>query len=93
MIVKHGDTHTVQWRANVDLTGATARLLAKQSGDPVVELPATVEPGTDGLVTHTLTGTLPSGAYGVELEATFTDRIVTFPNSGYAELIVLDDLG
>lgn len=92
MIVKAGDTHVVQWKANLDLTSATARLVAKpRVGDPIV-LASTITDATEGLVSHTLTGTLAIGTYKVELEVTTGGEIITFPNNGYTTLTVIPDL-
>lgn len=93
MIVKTGDTHPVQWRANMDLTGATVRLVASpRRGDPIV-LASTVTDAADGLITHVLTGTLAEGSYRVELEVTVGSEIITFPNDSYITLTVIPDLG
>lgn len=92
MIVKQGDTHVVQWKANLDLTTATVRLVAKpRTGEPVV-LATTITDAAEGLVSHTLTGTLPIGTYKVELEVTDGGEIITFPNNGYSSLTVIPDL-
>lgn len=95
MIVKQGDTHEVQWRANMDLGSASVRLVARpfrpHNADPIV-LGSTVVDAADGLVEHTLTGLLPVGRYRVELEATFGSEVVTFPNDSYAVLEVIPDL-
>lgn len=92
MLVKQGDTHAVQWKANLDLTGATVRLVAKpRTGDPII-LNTTITDPSEGLVTHTLTGTLPTGTYKVELEVTDGGEIITFPNNGYSSLTVIPDL-
>ncbi|WP_420111637.1 hypothetical protein [Pseudactinotalea sp.] len=92
MIVKHGDTHEVSWRANMDLTGATVRLIARDRGrDPEV-LGCDITDAEEGTVTHTLTGTLPTGSYRIELEVTINGEIITFPNDAYALLTVLPDL-
>lgn len=92
MIIKAGDTHAVQWKANMDLTGATVRLVAKpRTGVPLV-LASTVTDAEEGVVSHTLTGTLPKGTYQVELEVTKGVEIITFPNNTYAQLTVIPDL-
>lgn len=92
MIVKNGDVHAVQWKANADLTAATVRLVARsRSGEPIV-LNTTVTDAAEGIVTHTLTGTLPTGTYRIELEVTDGGEIITYPNSSYASLIVIPDL-
>jgi len=90
--VKTGDTHVIQWKANLDLTGATVRLVAKpRTGAPIV-LASTVTDAAEGLVSHMLTGTLPKGPYDIELEVTDGSEIITFPNSSYARLNVIADL-
>lgn len=90
--VKHGDKYPTTWTANMDLTGAAVRLIArKNGGDPIV-LPVTVSDPTDGIVTHTLTGTLDVGSYHVELEVTLGEEVITFPNDTYERLIVVRDL-
>lgn len=92
MIVKSGDTHPVQWRANMDLSGSTVRLVASpRRGVPIV-LDCTVADAAEGLVTHVLTGTLPVGSYRVELEVSSGSEVVTFPNDSYASLEVIPDL-
>lgn len=88
MIVKTGDTYQVSWKTNVDLTGATVRLIAKKDATVFV-LPSTVDGDT---VTHQLTGTLSEGRYRVEVEATINGEVVTFPNDQYARLDVIPDL-
>lgn len=92
MIIKQGDTHSIQWKANLDLTGATVRVIARpRTGEPIV-LASTITDAAEGLVSHTLTGTLALGTYKVELEVTDGGQIITFPNNGYASLTVIPDL-
>ena len=92
MIVKSGDTHAVQWKANLDLTGSTVRIVARpRTGDAIV-LASTVIDAAEGLVQHVLTGTLALGTYKVELEVTDGAEIITFPNNGYTTLTVIPDL-
>lgn len=92
MIVKQGDTHAIQWKANLDLGTATVRLIARpRTGDPI-PLTATITDAAEGLVQHTLTGTLATGTYKVELEVTDAGEIITFPNNGYSSLTVIPDL-
>jgi len=92
MIVKAGDTHAVQWKANMDLTGTTVRLVAKpRTGLPVV-LASTVTDAAGGIVSHTLTGALSTGTYRIELEVTKGVEVITFPNNTYASLTVIPDL-
>ena len=92
MIVKSGDTHEVKWTANMDLTGATVRLIASPATGVPLVLPSTITNPAQGEVTHTLTGELPVGRYRVELEATIGGEIITFPNDTYARLDVIPDL-
>lgn len=92
MIVKAGDTHKIEFRANMNLGSADVRLIARRAGCAPEILDAEVSDAADGLVSHTLTGELPVGTYNVELEVTRGSEVVTFPNSGYASLIVQSDL-
>ncbi|MDQ0726794.1 hypothetical protein [Microbacterium sp. W4I20] len=93
MIVKSGDTHSIQWKANLDLTGATVRLVAKpRNSDTAIVLPSTITDAVEGVVAHKLTGTLEKGTYSVELEVTKGADVITFPNSGYSTLTVTPDL-
>lgn len=91
--VKHGDKYPTVWVANMDLTGATVRLLAKPryEGDTVV-LASSITDAVAGEVTHVLTGTLEPGSYDVELEVSRGDEVVTFPSESYERLTVVRDL-
>lgn len=90
--MKSGDVHAIQWKANLDLGTATVRLIARpRTGDPI-PLAATITDATEGLVSHQLDGTLPTGTYKVELEVTDGGEIITFPNNGYSSLTVIPDL-
>lgn len=96
--VKQGDRYPITYTLNMDLTGATARVIAKKVEDAsVVVLTATVTDAPGGVVTHTLTGDLDAGTYQVEVEVTSGTEIVTFPTSqtrgpNYDTLVVLPDL-
>ena len=93
--VKRGDKYDVTFTVNADLTGATTRLLANRqytTGEPTL-LGHTVTDPVNGVVTHTLTGTLDPGRYNVELEATRGGETFTFPSSGFETLQVEPDLG
>jgi hypothetical protein len=92
MIVKSGDTHPIEWKANLDLTGAEVRLVAKTRAGVPIPLACDVSDGPEGIVRHVLDGTLPIGAYRVELEASVGGEVITFPNDGYAQLLVRADL-
>lgn len=95
MRIKQGDVYDVTWTVNMDVTGATARVIASRAGtEPVI---LAVTPGPDGVLTHTLTGTLPAGTYRVEAEVTIGDEVITFPTPqdrtpAYDTLEVLPDL-
>lgn len=80
--VKEHDVYGITYAANMDLTGTTVRLLARQgrNGTPFV-LPSAITDAAGGIVTHTLTGTLAVGTYQVELEVTAAGEIVTFPTN------------
>jgi len=92
MIVKAGDTHPIEWKANIDLTDAQVRMVAKTRAGIPIPLACDVADGPQGIVQHTLDGTLPHGTYRVELEATVGGEVITFPSDGYAQLIVRADL-
>lgn len=95
MIVKAGDKHAVQWRVNMDLTGATVRLVAqplKPYGTPALVLASSVADAEDGVVEHTLSGELPVGVYRVEVEVSSGSDVITFPNDSYVTLEVIRDL-
>lgn len=94
VIVKRGDTNVTTWTTNMDLTGSTVRLLAKNiKTKAVTVLAANVADSHNGVVTHQLTGTLAVGEYYVELEITQNDTIVSAPTKGYEKLCVMRDLG
>ena len=94
MIVKSGDTHVVQWKANVDLTDATTRLIGRRRGgfDPIM-LGHDVTDPEEGIVSHTLTGDLAPGVYRIELEVARNGTTSTYPSDGYATLEIQQDLG
>jgi hypothetical protein len=92
--VKHGDKYPIEFVANMDLTDASVRLLAKKVGTTtVLALDASVTDGPGGVITHNLDGTLITGQYDIEAEATIGNEIITFPNDGYERLVVTTDLG
>lgn len=95
--VKTGDRYPITLTVNMDLTGCTVRLLAR-NGTTLHELPNTVTDLAGGVIEHTLDGSLdlPDGraamTWMVEAEATRGSEIVTFPNEEYAHLTVMRDL-
>lgn len=93
--VKAGDTHTVAWRVNWDLTDATVRLLFRhlEAGAATTVAPCTVTDAAGGIVTHTLTGTLALGEYDVEVEITKAGVKYSSPTVGFERLTVTPDLG
>lgn len=92
--VKHGDKYPIEFVVNMDLTGATVRLLAEKVGTttPIV-LEASVTDAAAGEITHQMDGTLAVGQYNIEAEATIGGEVITFPNDGYERLVVTTDLG
>lgn len=95
--IKQGDIHDTEWVVNMDLTGATVRLLCRplpKQGLPneVTVLASTITDAPGGVITHRTTGTLAIGNYAIEAEVTRAGEIVTFPNAGYETLRVVADL-
>lgn len=95
--VKQGDQYDITYTLNMDLTGATVRLVAGKAGGDPVELDTNITDPAGGVITHTLTGTLPAGTYQVEAEVTVGGQVVTFPTvqdrgPQYETLVVLPDL-
>jgi hypothetical protein len=92
--VKRGDTHSIYWTVNLDLTGATVALRARKTGSSAVDLAVTVTDAEDGEIRHILTGELPVGEHLVEAEILLPDgQVVTAPSNTYAKLLVIEDLG
>lgn len=102
--VKRGDTHdiTLSVTSNnlpVDLTGSTATAQARAANtatsDPTtpITLAVTITDPTNGILTHTLTGTLPAGQWNVEVVVTApTGKTTTYPTTGFAVLTVTPNL-
>ena len=92
-IVKDGDG------VIVNLTGCTAKFIMSKipGGIPVVNASATiVPPPTSGQVSYAwgATDTATAGTYYAEIEVTFPGALLeTFPNDGYATVIIGTDLG
>jgi len=93
--VKRTDTHDTTWTVPLNLTGATVRLVAEhRPTGATVPLATVITDAVNGIVTHTLTGTLALGVYDCELEVTTAGgQEITFPNEGYETLCVARDLG
>jgi hypothetical protein len=98
-VIKRGDNATLLYRANADLTEATAlKWLARRSPDGplLLQRTATVV-STQGAtsviaVELTPTETAQVGLWLVELEVTISGKTRTFPSEGYLHLKVIDDL-
>jgi hypothetical protein len=94
LTVKRGDTYPVTFTANMDLTGATVRLLAREyPSGPLIELPADIQDAEAGIVVHNLTGDLEVAVYSVELEVTASGVVITFPSDTFELMVVVPDLG
>lgn len=93
LTIKRGDKYPLTFTVNMDLTGASVRLLVKSPLGLVEELPSAIQDASAGTVVHHLTGTLAPGTYTVELEVTQGGQIVTFPSASFEELRVVNDLG
>jgi hypothetical protein len=87
--VKETDTHVTVWATNLDLTGATAVLVAKagfnnnsmDTDDEYILDSTILAPASAGLIQHILTGTLPPGGYRVEARCILANgQQVTCPN-------------
>lgn len=93
--VRQGDRYDITLQLNADLTGATVRAnMRRQYGDDTL-IPFDVEvtdPG-NGIITHTLTGTLEPDTYLLEVEVTRDDEIITFPTDGATRLRVIKAIG
>jgi hypothetical protein len=106
--IKVGDTKTLRWHLDRDLTGVDeARLHVADAvgGTLALDVAATiVEPRTeDGEVTYTLTvddygdeglnaGTNGARVYHVEIQTTDGAVVLTHPDNGYETLVVVEDL-
>jgi hypothetical protein len=99
-VVKKGDSPTLYYRANADLsTATTIKLHIAKSADTaaIVSRDAVVdEVDANGhsilRVDLTSADTSTVGTYVVEIEATVSGKKVTFPSDGYLRLRVVDDL-
>ena len=90
--VEAGDKYPTTWRVGISLVGATVRLVAKRKGFDSIVLPTTITDAANGVVQHTLTGTLAVGDYRVEMEISRDDQIVTAPTDTYENFRVIPDL-
>lgn len=94
MNVKEGDQYPVPLTVNMDLTGATTRLLVRhlrRTGD-LEELDHTVTDAETGTFTHDLDGTWEIGAHYLELEITLDGEVRTAPTDGFLVIRVTPDL-
>jgi hypothetical protein len=100
--IKRNDTSPsikYQLDPKADLTGASVVFnMRGSSGPPIVSRAAATVVGNaaDGVVSYAwaAVNTAKSGLYRGEFEVTYADgRIETFPNNGYIQVLVTDDLG
>lgn len=63
--VKRGDTHSISWSTNLDLTGASVTVWARPKSGSSVQLTTVITDADDGEFSHTLTGALAVGEYRV----------------------------
>ena len=82
----------------VDLTGATVRFHMGRIGETrIVDAAATlVTDGSDGKMKYSWVAadTDLAGVFSAEFEVTFSDATIeTFPNGGYIEVRITEDLG
>ena len=93
LTIKRGDKHDVKLtivNAPLDLTGGTTQVFVTPSiGGAAQTFPATLSGNT---VTWALDGNLAVGKYKLEVQVTVSGFVVTAPNDGWVELIVLQDL-
>jgi hypothetical protein len=94
------DTHTLVWRVDdlsdsenivpVDVTGATVTFKVKKrkSSEPTITLAGSVKDGPEGLIQHTLTGTLTRGEYDVQAVLTKAGQQSTAPTLKMGTLVV-----
>jgi len=80
----------------VDLSVASVRFhMRNSSGTVVIDEPATIINGSAGIVQYdwTATETETSGLFEAEFEVTYSSGgIETFPNVGYEEIVITDDI-
>lgn len=93
LTIKRGDKHDVKLtivNAPLDLSGGTAKVFVTPSvGGTAQQFNASLN---GNIVTWALDGTLNVGKYKLEVQVTVSGFIVTAPNDGWAELVVLQDL-
>jgi hypothetical protein len=93
LTIKRGDKHDVKLlivNAPITLTGGTTKVFVTPSiGGTAQQFNASL---SGDIVTWTLDGTLTVGKYKLEVQVTVSGLIVTAPNDGWLELVVLQDL-
>ena len=83
--------------AKVDISGATARFHMKKYGASSLKVDAlaSVTNGSEGQVSYSWSAsdTDTAGTYYGEIEITYSDsKLETFPNNGYFNIIINEDL-
>ena len=100
-VVKKGDSPTLYYRANADLsTATTIKFHAAPSPDSATAVTRDavvdeVDSNGHSIIKVDLTAadTATVANYVVEIEATISGKKVTVPSDGYLRLKVIDDLG
>lgn len=95
LTIKRGDKHDVKLtivNAPLDLSGGVTKVFVTPSigGGATLTFNASL---SGSVVTWTLDGSLAVGKYKLEVQVTVGIFVVTAPNDGWVELIVLQDLG
>lgn len=83
--------------APIDLTGATSVRfhMRNATGTVVLDEDMLVDDATGGIVVYVwdAADTAVVGRFQAEVEITFSNgRVETFPNSGYLEVVIIDDI-
>lgn len=80
----------------IDITGASVRFhMRDESGNTVVDASGTVVDGPNGVIQYSWAAadTATVGVFTAEFEVTYGDgSIGTFPNDGYINVIITDDI-
>lgn len=94
MQIKQGDQYPVEFTVNMDLTGATVRLLVRHllKGGTLEELAHTIPDAEAGTVRYVLDGTWAVGTHYLEVEITRSGEVHTAPTYGQLVVTVVKDL-
>lgn len=93
LTIKRNDKHDVKLtivNAPLDLTGGVTKVFVTPSiGGTTQQFNASL---SGNVVTWSLDGTLAAGKYKLEVQVTVSGFVMTAPNDGWVELVVLPDL-